>query len=93
MRTPERYGETKDNWNGLLQKAMEVFVTAHSDATVLFFSSSETFTKLMDKPSLYGFSPEAVQEFGGTMWRDHVHPTSRVHDLLASDIAEFLNGA
>lgn len=90
---PGRYGQSRNTWNEGLQKAMDEFATSHDDATVLFFSSSETFTKLIDNPSRYGFSEGAVQQFGGSMWRDHIHPTSRVHDFIAHDIAAFLDGA
>lgn len=87
----ENYQESRDNWNALLPTAIENFTAAHEDITTLFFSSTKAFEKLFDSPTLYGFDPADVREFGGPMWVDHVHPTSRVHDFFANEFAEFIN--
>lgn len=65
-------------------------MATHEDATALFYASTDIFDKMMDCPTLYGFDSKDVQKSGGSMWVDHVHPTSLVHEFLANDLAEFL---
>lgn len=84
-----KYGllrERADQWNELLDSDIAHFAKAHEDSTALFFSSADTFDRLLDDPALCDFGAED----GAWMWVDHIHPTSRVHDYLAADLAEFL---
>ncbi len=78
--------ERVDHWNDLLGSGIAKFAEMHQDSTALFFSPAVTFEKLLDDPALYGFDEPG----GVSMWMDHIHPTSRVHDFLAADLAEFL---
>lgn len=84
-----KYGfrrERADQWNELLSSGIADFAEAHEDSTALLFSPAETFDRLLDDPAFCGSDPSG----GDSMWVDHIHPTSRVHDLLAADLAEFL---
>jgi phospholipase/lecithinase/hemolysin len=78
-------------WNSALQDAIVQFSTDHPDLTVMTFSSWDTFNRILDNPTAYGFPEYDKRRSGGTIWLDHLHPTSRIHDLLAHDLAKFLN--
>ncbi|KAF7368880.1 Thermolabile hemolysin [Mycena venus] len=78
------------NWNTELKKAVELFAAAHADATVMIYSSWDTFNALFDDPVAHGFPPEDVRKPGGSMWVDHLHPTSKVYDFVARDMSAFL---
>jgi len=42
------------NWNTELSKSAQTFSVAHRDATVMIFSSWETFNRVLDDPVSYG---------------------------------------
>ncbi|KZT08256.1 carbohydrate esterase family 16 protein [Laetiporus sulphureus 93-53] len=77
-------------WNAELDVQAAAFSTAHPDATVLQFSSWDTFNRVLDDPVAHGFATEDVRKSGGGIWVDHLHPTSRMHDWIAKDLADFL---
>ena len=58
----------------------------------MIYSSHAFFTRLFDSPEVYGFREADVRTRAGRMWVDHIHPTSKVHRLLAQDLTSFLNG-
>jgi hypothetical protein len=78
------------NWNTELSKSAQTFSVAHRDATVMIFSSWETFNRVLDDPVSYGFPVEDVQEQRGSIWIDHLHPTSKMHDIITRDLGTFL---
>ncbi|KAA1466768.1 hypothetical protein DENSPDRAFT_876792 [Dentipellis sp. KUC8613] len=78
-------------WNEELRRALAAFAAAHGDATVLLFSSWDTFTRVLDNPAGYGFRPQDLNTMGGSIWFDHIHPTTRFASVIARDIAHFLN--
>ncbi|KAJ7093282.1 SGNH hydrolase-type esterase domain-containing protein [Mycena belliarum] len=90
MRASSDISATYTNWNDTLRSAVAAFAGAHPAARVLTFSASDTFTRVLDDPGRHGFAEADVSAAGGAMWRDHLHPTSRVHRILARDIAAFL---
>ncbi|KAI0362113.1 hypothetical protein OH77DRAFT_1416330 [Trametes cingulata] len=77
-------------WNSCLQAQVASFAARHPDVTTLFFSSWATFTRVLDDPVAHGFSPEHVSRAGGDIWADNLHPSSKMHDWIAHDVAEFL---
>lgn len=79
-------------WNIQLQEKLEEFYAAHSDISMLLFSSWDTFTRVLDNPVPHGFSSDDVSKSGGGIWVDYLHPTSQMHDWIAGDLAGFLNG-
>ena len=42
------------NWNTELSKSAQTFSATHRDATVMIFSSWETFNRVLDSPVSYG---------------------------------------
>ncbi|KAF8654057.1 hypothetical protein AX16_003591 [Volvariella volvacea WC 439] len=88
----DEYSGVYSGWNECLLKGAQTFSAERQDATVLLFSSWDTFTKLLDSPKEHGFAEEAARKAWGPIWHDHLHPTSAVHNLIARDFAEFLGG-
>jgi phospholipase/lecithinase/hemolysin len=78
------------NWNSELRCGLAQFATTHPDATVMLFSAWDTFSRILSDPARYGFNPADRSVQGGSIWFDFMHPTSRVHNILAGEIAQFL---
>jgi hypothetical protein len=69
---------------------MERFSEKHPDSTLLLFSAHRTFSAFLDDPDSYGLPPGQESLRGGSFWVDHLHPTSKVHDIIAQNVADFL---
>jgi phospholipase/lecithinase/hemolysin len=82
--------EKFQTWNTSLRNAAQEFGKNHPEATVLLFSSFEAFDTFLNKPEDHGFHPEDVKRRNGSIWMDHIHPTSKVHDYIACRLATFL---
>lgn len=79
-------------WNAALHSAITAFASGHSDVTALLFSSHATFTRILDSPVEYGFNnADAARKEGQGIWMDFLHPSSKMHDYIAKDLAAFLN--
>ncbi|KLO08948.1 hypothetical protein SCHPADRAFT_908199 [Schizopora paradoxa] len=78
------------NWNALLHKHTKEFHTAHPKSTILMYSSYDLFTRVNQEPVKYGFAAKDVKRRRGPMWMDHLHPTSKMHKVIADDIEAFL---
>ncbi|KAI0810961.1 hypothetical protein BC629DRAFT_1654462 [Irpex lacteus] len=84
--SPEHY----QTWNTALHNSISTFAAAHPDTTTLLFSSYDLFTRILDEPGKYGFDERTAHVAGGCFWYDHLHPTSQVHDAIATEVARFL---
>ncbi|KAI0093706.1 hypothetical protein BDY19DRAFT_918418 [Irpex rosettiformis] len=82
--------EHYQSWNTTLREAILTFISTHPDATAFLFSSHDLFTRILDHPEKYGFAKSTVNKAGGCFWYDYLHPTSQVHDVLATEMAQFL---
>jgi phospholipase/lecithinase/hemolysin len=78
------------NWNDELRRGFTTFAMGHPDATVMLFSAWDTFLRILSDPARYGFNPADRLLQGGSIWFDFMHPTSRVHSIIAAEIAQFL---
>jgi hypothetical protein len=58
--------------------------------SMMLFSAHECMSAILDDPATYGLNPEDLNKVDGSVWVDHMHPTSLVHDLLARDLSRFL---
>lgn len=88
----ERQGKmqvTFESWNVTLCEAIENFCAAHDDVSVFLFSA---FNSLLDHPEIFGLKVEDVRRSNGTVWFDHIRPTSQVHDFIANHVGNFLTG-
>lgn len=81
-----------EEWNDLLRVHASQFAQDHEDATVIIYSSWETFSRVLDHPVQYGFEAGDEKKSGGSIWVDHIHPTSKMHDELAKDVVALLRG-
>jgi len=88
----EKMRTTFESWNLTLREAIERFCAAHHDVSIFLFSSFKAFDILLDDPETYGLKVEDIRRFNGTVWVDHIHPTSQVHDFIANNVANFLTG-
>lgn len=77
-------------WNASLVKATARFAKSHESATVLMFSAWDTFRSVLDRPSAFGFKQKDISKAGGGIWHDRLHPTSKMHDVIARDLKDFL---
>lgn len=77
-------------WNASLVKATARFAESHESATVLMFSAWDTFRSVLDRPSAFGFKQKDISKAGGGIWHDRLHPTSKMHDVIARDLKDFL---
>ena len=69
---------------------MGLFEEVHPDATVFIFSSWDLFTTVLDNPVRYGFKEEDRSKNGGGIWVDRLHPTTKMHEIIAKGIVEYL---
>ena len=78
-------------WNEQLGKYVRVFANSHpNEITAMIYSSHGTFTRVLDAPESHGFALEDTDKKGGGIWRDDLHPTSAMHNIIAKDIARLL---
>ena len=80
-------------WNVALRAEAERFAASHAEASVFIYSSWATFTKVLDDPTAFGFSQQDVRKAAGSIWVDRLHPTSKMHDLVAQDMAKQIGRA
>ncbi|KAJ6538862.1 hypothetical protein DFH09DRAFT_1176448 [Mycena vulgaris] len=80
------------NWNAELCLSVAKFASAHPDARILTFSAFDCFMRILDHPKEHGIKPKDVSAAGGSVWRDNLHPTSKIHQIFAQDLAAFLRG-
>ncbi|KAJ7501057.1 hypothetical protein B0H11DRAFT_1713773 [Mycena galericulata] len=90
MKASSDISATYMNWNAGLRTNAVKFASAHPDARVLIFSAFDSFTRILDDPKKHGFNKKDVGLAGGSVWRDQLHPTSRVHKIFARDVVAFL---
>ncbi|KAF8212645.1 hypothetical protein K438DRAFT_1544884, partial [Mycena galopus ATCC 62051] len=78
------------NWNSELRKSVEAFAAAHSDARVLTFSAFDIFNHILDNAKKYNIPKKDLSRASGAVWRDHLHPTSRIHEIFTQHLVAFL---
>ncbi|KAF9489400.1 hypothetical protein BDN71DRAFT_322124 [Pleurotus eryngii] len=79
-----------ETWNKLLEDGAASFATANPEATVMIFSAWDLFHNVMDNPDKYGFCTEKGGSGVGGFLVDGLHPTSKMHDIIAREISIFL---
>jgi len=79
------------DWNAALRSLIISFASEYPESTTLIYSAHATFTRVLDDPVGHGFhEANAAREAGKGIWMDHLHPTSKMHDFVAKDLAAFL---
>jgi phospholipase/lecithinase/hemolysin len=87
---PDPKSDNLTTWNSELARMATTFASSLPDATVMIFSSWDTFNRVLDNPADYGFNEDHVGKEGGQIWVDHLHPTSEMHAVIARDLVAFL---
>ncbi|KAF8601026.1 hypothetical protein BDV93DRAFT_525070 [Ceratobasidium sp. AG-I] len=75
-------------WNSQLQTSIATFRVKYPEVTAFYYDSWTLYTKLLDNPATYGFTD--VDMIGGSFWVDTIHPTTKVQQYMAQDLAAFL---
>lgn len=60
------------------------------DTSVFIFSAWNSLLSVLDYPEAYDFDSEDVDQAEGPIWMDNLHPTSKVHAVLAKHLYAFL---
>ena len=89
MRYPKTEKYSYEEWNDCLRSDAAEFAKAHEDVTMTVYSSWETFTRVLNDPAAYGFK-KGEEKKPGSIWVDHIHPTSQMHDEIAKDMITLL---
>jgi len=77
-------------WNTTLEQELQDWARTHPDITAFLFSSWDTFSRVLDNPSAFGFDPSDIGQAGGAIWVDRLRPTSAMHRVIADDVVSFL---
>ncbi|KAJ3758442.1 hypothetical protein EV360DRAFT_43921 [Lentinula raphanica] len=78
-------------WNNQLRSSVASLAQEYSDTSVFLFSAHATFNNFLNHPNEYGFTHLDTKKPFGRIWSDHLHPTSKVHDIVAFDMFNFLS--
>jgi len=82
-------------WNVTLEKKIRSFVaeksTLKDPITAIYFSSYKVFTDILNHPKKHGFPQKDIQKSRGSIWMDHLHPTSAVHLFVAKELGSLLS--
>jgi len=78
-------------WNATLVHQFQEWASSHPDITAFLYSSWDTFSRVLDNPSAFGFDPSDIDQAGGAIWVDRLRPTSAMHRVIADDLASFLD--
>ncbi|KAI5119740.1 hypothetical protein M0805_008670 [Coniferiporia weirii] len=93
--TPEfevEASKTYRNWNNELHNGAESFRASHPDITLLMYSSWDIFNKVNSDPEAFGFRKSDLKKRAGAIWFDYLHPTTKMHGVIARDFDAFMKG-
>ncbi|KAI9067916.1 carbohydrate esterase family 16 protein [Trametes sanguinea] len=93
IQKPAKLKDTILTWNASLREATERFSADHAEATVFIWSAFDFFARLLANPAAYGFHGEDTRKAEGAIFEDGLHPTSRVHLLMAQEILQLFASA
>ncbi|KZP21637.1 carbohydrate esterase family 16 protein [Athelia psychrophila] len=78
-------------WNTQFAERVRMMASKHTpEMTALLLSSHKIFTSVLDNPTVYGFEADDVVTSGGAIWFDYLHPTSKMHEIIAKEVISFL---
>jgi hypothetical protein len=78
-------------WNTQLNEFTLTFRYRHPDTSVSIYDSFSLFNEVMDNPTKHGFTDGSSECHSNTcFWYDNMHPTTRVHEIMAQDMAKFI---
>ncbi|WVW86551.1 hypothetical protein I302_108601 [Kwoniella bestiolae CBS 10118] len=76
-------------WNDLLPSRIDRWLL-QPNTTGRIFSSHHLFERILEDPTRYDFRQEDPTLPSGGIWVDGLHPTSEVHEVIATEFERFL---
>ena len=77
-------------WNDSLVTHASDFFSNSTQATMQVFSSNRVLSGILDNPGAQGFAENAEDAVGRGIWRDDLHLTPAVHEIIASRMLSVL---
>lgn len=78
----QRLTDNVKRWNDSLPEHIDAWISREG-TTAKLFSAHRVFSPLLEAPEDFGFKASDPNTQGGGIWADHVHPRSKVHQILA----------
>ncbi|KAG8902807.1 hypothetical protein FRB99_004106 [Tulasnella sp. 403] len=88
----EKREEKCQEWNELLPRFLDDFSKTRPEASTFLFDTYKSISHMLAAPTEYGFPANAGSMYDHIMYVDNIHPTSKVHEVLARQIGSFLAG-
>lgn len=79
-----------EEWNDSLVTHASDFVSNNTQATMVVFSCNKVLSEVLDNPGAQGFAENAKDVVGRGIWRDGLHLTRVVHEIIASRMSSAL---
>jgi phospholipase/lecithinase/hemolysin len=73
-----------------LQTKVKDFLEENSGATGVIFDVASVFTQVLDDPTKFGFKDEWDHGEEDCVWNDVLHPTSKMHQVIANEFVKVL---
>lgn len=73
-----------EEWNESLVTHASDFASNNTQVTMLVFSCNKVLSEVLDNPGAQGFAESAKDVVGRGIWRDSLHLTPAVHEIIAS---------
>jgi len=83
-------GSVVMTWNEVLRMEINKFSNSYTGITTLLFPAWSVFNMVLRNPLAYDFTEEDARKAGGGIWIDSIHPTSKMHAVIAREITAFL---
>lgn len=80
-----------EEWNEMLATRSKTFHERFADISLAIYDAYGAFNRILDNPTENGFRDAVSLCYEGCIWHDHIHPTAKVHELLAAGLSTLLN--
>lgn len=80
-----------EEWNELLAIRSKTFRKRFADISLAIYDAYRDFNRILKNPVENGFRDAVSICFEDCIWHDHIHPTAKVHELLAAKLSTLLN--
>ena len=72
---------------------MPQFFDTHDGATGALYDVAAVFSVVLDGPTKYGFKDATDHGQEDTIWSDMLHPTSKMHQIIAKEFVNVLENS
>ena len=80
-----------EEWNEMLATRSKTFHERFADISLAIYDAYWVFNRILNNPRENGFRDAVSICYEGCIWHDHIHPTAKVHELLAAGLSALLN--